>query len=239
MDVLWCCRLLLRNHEALAALEAAVTKGPQQTPKRRGRWAKKDAAATPTPDAAAGEAGAAAASEGAANGDNAADGTDGTAAAAAAAGGEDGSSQGAAAAAAAASGGGGDGGADAAAAPGEQLVVAQGNAWRRLLNLIMQLRKVVNHPFMMPDSEPRGDGTSTLPELLDASGVVWYATLLPPVAIFMRLASQGDTLGACDRGMTWTLCVSFGSARRPCKTAQTKSHKLGGLLSCLAILALF
>jgi hypothetical protein len=37
--------------------------------------------------------------------------------------------------------------------------------------LIMQLRKVVNHPFMMPDSEPRGDGTSTLQELLDASGV--------------------------------------------------------------------
>lgn len=56
--------------------------------------------------------------------------------------------------------------------------MAQGNAWRRLLNLIMQLRKVVNHPFMMPDSEPRGDGTSTLPELLDASGEwtvrVWW-----------------------------------------------------------------
>jgi hypothetical protein len=51
-------------------------------------------------------------------------------------------------------------------------VVAQGNTWRRLLNLIMQLRKVVNHPFMMPDSEPRGDGTSTLQELLDASGAL-------------------------------------------------------------------
>jgi hypothetical protein len=34
----------------------------------------------------------------------------------------------------------------------------------------MQLRKVVNHPFMMPDSEPRGEGTATLQEMLDASG---------------------------------------------------------------------
>jgi regulator of protease activity HflC (stomatin/prohibitin superfamily) len=140
------CRLLLRNHEALAALESAVTKGPGATPKKKGRWAKKET--TPPPPAAA--AAAAAAEGGAADGD------------------ANGSSD----AAAAAAGDGGDGAAAAAAAPGEELVVAQGNAWRRLLNLIMQLRKVVNHPFMMPDSEPRGDGTSTLQELLDASGGV-------------------------------------------------------------------
>lgn len=53
---------------------------------------------------------------------------------------------------------------------GAKQIVGEGNAWRRLLNLIMQLRKVVNHPFMLPDSEPRGEGTSSLKELLEASG---------------------------------------------------------------------
>jgi hypothetical protein len=53
---------------------------------------------------------------------------------------------------------------------GAKQIVGEGNAWRRLLNLIMQLRKVVNHPFMLPDSEPRGEGTSSLQELLEASG---------------------------------------------------------------------
>jgi hypothetical protein len=68
-------------------------------------------------------------------------------------------------------------------APADQPVVAQGNTWRRLLNLIMQLRKVVNHPFMMPDSEPRGDGTSTLQELLDASGGCGAVRLLTLVCL--------------------------------------------------------
>jgi SNF2 family DNA or RNA helicase len=54
---------------------------------------------------------------------------------------------------------------------GAKQIVGEGNAWRRLLNLIMQLRKVVNHPFMLPDSEPGGEGTSSLQELLEASGV--------------------------------------------------------------------
>jgi SNF2 family DNA or RNA helicase len=55
---------------------------------------------------------------------------------------------------------------------GAKQIVGEGNAWRRLLNLIMQLRKVVNHPFMLPDSEPRGEGTSSLQELLEASGTL-------------------------------------------------------------------
>lgn len=164
-------RLLLRNHEALAALEAAVTKPGSTTP-ARGRGRKSSKAPSSGGGAAAGAAdaeeedtatagaeGAAAAANGAAA---AAAAGDAGAAAAAGAGGEDGG---------AAAGAEGADGADAAAPPGGQLVVAQGNTWRRLLNLIMQLRKVVNHPFMMPDAEPRGDGTSTLEELLDASGV--------------------------------------------------------------------
>lgn len=53
---------------------------------------------------------------------------------------------------------------------GSSQLVGQGNNWKKLMNLIMQLRKVVNHPFMMPDSEPRGEGSSTLQELLNASG---------------------------------------------------------------------
>ncbi len=44
------------------------------------------------------------------------------------------------------------------------------NAWRKLMNLVMQLRKVSNHPFMFPDSEPDGDGNSSLEQLLQASG---------------------------------------------------------------------
>jgi hypothetical protein len=70
-------------------------------------------------------------------------------------------------------------------------VVAQGNAWRRLLNLIMQLRKVVNHPFMMPDSEPRGDGTSTLPELLDASGRHGPQVLLRQLSVTQHILEAG------------------------------------------------
>lgn len=63
---------------------------------------------------------------------------------------------------------------------GGKQIVGEGNAWRRLLNLIMQLRKVVNHPFMLPDSEPGGEGTSTLPELLEASGEssLWQGLIL-------------------------------------------------------------
>ncbi|KAI8470648.1 MAG: P-loop containing nucleoside triphosphate hydrolase protein [Monoraphidium minutum] len=46
----------------------------------------------------------------------------------------------------------------------------QGNAWRRLMNLVMQLRKVCNHPFCMPESEPDGEGNSPLELLTEASG---------------------------------------------------------------------
>jgi SWI/SNF-related matrix-associated actin-dependent regulator of chromatin subfamily A member 5 len=45
-----------------------------------------------------------------------------------------------------------------------------GGAWRRLMNLVMQLRKICNHPFTMPESEPDGEGNSPLELLLEASG---------------------------------------------------------------------
>lgn len=89
------CRLLLRNHEALSALEAAVTGGPSSS--------------------SGGSAGS-----------------------------------------------GGNGGAGGGS-----------NAWKRLMNLIIQLRKVVDHPFIMPDSEPGGEGSSDLRQLLGASGEAW------------------------------------------------------------------
>ena len=135
-------RLLLRNHEALAALEAAVTKGPQAAPKRKGRWAHKNASPSPAAPEAPAADGADAAAAAANNGDASAGGSSAGAAAAAAASG--GGAEGAdpAAAAAAAGGEGSAEGAATPAAPGDQPVVAQGNTWRRLLNLIMQLRKV-------------------------------------------------------------------------------------------------
>eukprot|EP00775_Hariotina_reticulata_P009453 gene9453-9619_t len=88
MQTFWYRRLLLRNHEALSALEAAVTTGK----------------------------------------------------------------------------GGSAGAGGSAAAAGTN------NTWRRLMNLIIQLRKIVDHPFLMPDSEPAGEGNSSLQQLIDASG---------------------------------------------------------------------
>jgi SWI/SNF-related matrix-associated actin-dependent regulator of chromatin subfamily A member 5 len=69
-------------------------------------------------------------------------------------------------------GGGEDGGAvvPAAAAAASAPASADGSAWQRLMNLVMQLRKVVDHPFLFPDSEP--EGGAGLEEVIEASGEV-------------------------------------------------------------------
>jgi hypothetical protein len=66
----------------------------------------------------------------------------------------------------------GEEGDEAEGGEGEEQAAPQGSghAWRKLMNLVLQLRKVVNHPFMFPESEPHGEGQSMLEELLDASG---------------------------------------------------------------------
>ena len=51
---------------------------------------------------------------------------------------------------------------------------SQGNSWKRLMCLLMQLRKVTDHPFLLPNSEPHGDASSTLEELVEASGAGRY-----------------------------------------------------------------
>lgn len=151
-------RLLLRNSDTIASLEANVVKSAQPISSNGAAGGSRAASQPPSlaADGAAAAAGTSAAADGTpgAAGDNAAAAAAGVAAAA------DGGDK------AAAGGSPSEGGTPG----GTQLVAAQGNAWRGLLNLIMQLRKIVNHPFMMPDSEPRGDGTSTLQELIDASG---------------------------------------------------------------------
>ena len=63
---------------------------------------------------------------------------------------------------------GGGGGAMAAAAATAAPASADGSAWQRLMNLVMQLRKVVDHPFLFPDSEP--EGGAGLEEVVEASG---------------------------------------------------------------------
>ncbi|MEW5298327.1 MAG: hypothetical protein WDW36_001466 [Sanguina aurantia] len=47
---------------------------------------------------------------------------------------------------------------------------ADSSAWKKMLNLLMQLRKVCNHPFMFPDAEPDFDGESTNEDIVEASG---------------------------------------------------------------------
>ncbi|EKM52129.1 uncharacterized protein PHACADRAFT_262623, partial [Phanerochaete carnosa HHB-10118-sp] len=40
------------------------------------------------------------------------------------------------------------------AAQNERAKGGQGNQWKRLMNLLMQLRKVCDHPYLLPDAEP-------------------------------------------------------------------------------------
>jgi SNF2 family DNA or RNA helicase len=46
----------------------------------------------------------------------------------------------------------------------------EAHEWKRLNNLLMQLRKVCNHPFSLPGSEPAFDGESTGEAIVQASG---------------------------------------------------------------------
>ncbi|KAG1680939.1 hypothetical protein FOA52_009898 [Chlamydomonas sp. UWO 241] len=53
------------------------------------------------------------------------------------------------------------------------VVPAEGGSnksYQRFMNLLMQLRKCCNHPFMFPDSEPDYDGHSTGEEIVEGSG---------------------------------------------------------------------
>ncbi|GAX72787.1 hypothetical protein CEUSTIGMA_g243.t1 [Chlamydomonas eustigma] len=45
-----------------------------------------------------------------------------------------------------------------------------GESFKRLMNLLMQLRKVCNHPYMFPEAEPDFDGVTTGEDLLEGSG---------------------------------------------------------------------
>ena len=65
-------------------------------------------------------------------------------------------------------GAGGAGGGGAAAAGGRE--GGSSKSYQRVMNLLMQLRKCCNHPFMFPDSEPDYDGQSTGEEVVEGSG---------------------------------------------------------------------
>ncbi|GAX78544.1 hypothetical protein CEUSTIGMA_g5984.t1 [Chlamydomonas eustigma] len=60
---------------------------------------------------------------------------------------------------------GGDGGEG-----GEEGSNGAGKTWQKAMNLLMQLRKCCNHPFMFPDSEPDYDGSTTGEEIVEGSG---------------------------------------------------------------------
>ncbi|KXZ54072.1 hypothetical protein GPECTOR_5g179 [Gonium pectorale] len=55
---------------------------------------------------------------------------------------------------------------------------ASGSAsWKKAMNLLMQLRKVCNHPFMFPDAEPDFDGETAPAELITGSGESRFPSL--------------------------------------------------------------
>ncbi|KAF8241251.1 hypothetical protein K440DRAFT_646127, partial [Wilcoxina mikolae CBS 423.85] len=60
---------------------------------------------------------------------------------------------------------------------------ASNNRWRKLMNLIIQLRKCCNHPFMLPNAEPEGpsDLDSTL--ILASSKMIFLDKLLEELCI--------------------------------------------------------
>ena len=47
---------------------------------------------------------------------------------------------------------------------------AGSSAYKRAMNLLMQLRKCCNHPYMFPDAEPGYDGESTGEDIVEAAG---------------------------------------------------------------------
>ncbi len=58
------------------------------------------------------------------------------------------------------------------AAAGMAVAKAGGGSesYKKLMNLLMQLRKVCNHPYMFPDSEPDFDGSTTGEDIIEGSG---------------------------------------------------------------------
>ena len=48
--------------------------------------------------------------------------------------------------------------------------ISGGESYKRLMNLLVQLRKVCNHPYMFPEAEPGYDGTSTGEDIVEGSG---------------------------------------------------------------------
>ena len=103
-----------------------------------------------------------------------------------------------------------DGGGDASASAGETASQAGGSAavaktgggesYKRLMNLLMQLRKVCNHPYMFPDAEPDYDGTSTGEDIVEGSGKLKVSAR----AYFpLSSAEGGAQLGAAGFFVSW------------------------------------
>ena len=83
-------------------------------------------------------------------------------------------------------------------APGE-------NAWKKLQSLLTQLRKVCQHPYLLPGSEPNFDGSTGAPPCHDqsqrnpASGMTLYRlpSLLHGIRVLFLLPWSPGCLRLC------------------------------------------
>ncbi len=79
------------------------------------------------------------------------------------------------------------------------------------MNLLMQLRKCCNHPFMFPDAEPEFDGESTGEDIVEASGKM-KAGPRPPHAPAPR--PRPTTPPHASRPTPRRTCTRRGGVRR-------------------------
>ena len=86
--------------------------------------------------------------------------------------------------------------------PAMSATTGEDNLWKRLNNLLMQLRKVCNHPFQMPGAEPQWDGKWTDESIVQASGKMQVLDKLLPqlkaagnrVVLFSQFQSMLDIM---------------------------------------------
>ena len=104
----------------------------------------------------------------------------------------------------------------------------------RLQSLLMQLRKVCNHPFLFPNSEPDFDGTTT-EELVEASGKLELLNRMIPkllankhrILIFSQFTSMLDILEDFLQLRDWPYYRLDGSANRVQRSIDIRSFNQG------------
>ena len=116
-------------------------------------------------------------------------------------------------------------GQDIAVAPAAASASVSSNDWRRLQNLVMQLRTCCNHPYAFPGAEPE-DGVRTADELAEASGKLKVLDRLlvrlkaggHRVVLFSQFTSMLDILSEFLRLRGYAFARLDGSTNRVQRT---------------------